>query len=286
VILSPDGRVLSPASRATERFDMLPGIAEPPANIFRLRSASADGVIEIARPFGTTQRPRAGVAWVTFRSSVPAEAGSVLVMLGPALLLTLAGGLTVAHLINRMTTRALVAFNEDIDLAVTGQLADVRDTLGAKPLGDVAATVNYLIARLKGPAGARAAGPRETRAGGAAVLDDYADGPFPSMPLAPQPTARIEANAQFRVTSASPECADLLGVRPDALVGLHLMDAIPQKEIVDAVFKCVGSLGASRQETVVLSPEGRPYQLELTVSQQDKDQPIGIGLRVLEGVRA
>jgi hypothetical protein len=185
--------------------------------------------------------------------------------------------------INRMTTNALVAFNEDIDLAVTGQVAEVRDTLGAKPLQDLANTVNYLIARLKGGTDSRATGARGATAPAAV---GRTDGPAGESPSAIRRAARVEADSKFRVISASPECADLIGVRPDALVGLHLIDAIPDKEIVDAVFKTVGLLGDTREQTVVVSPEGRPFRLEVTVSQQGKDQPILIALRVQEGTRS
>ena len=282
VILSPEGQVLSPASRATKKIETLPGIAEPPSNIFRLLSSAHDGLIEVARPFGTAQRPRAGTAWVTFRSAVPTEAGSVFIILGPALFVALAGGLIVANLISRMADRALVALNEDIELAVTGLGGEVRDTLGTKPLADLANTVNYLVARLKSTADARTTGSRGSAS--------PAGGPFEtSMDAGPSKasrTARLEADSKFRIASASPECADLIGVRPDALVGVHLIDAIPDKQIVDAVFKLVGLLGTSREETMVVAPEGRSYQLEVTVSQKGKDQPIFIGLRVQELARA
>lgn len=286
VILNSQGQVLSPASRATEKFDMLPGLQEPASNIFRARSAVHDGLIEIARPIGTAQRPRAGVAWVTFRSSVPAEAGSIMFVLGPALFVALAGGLIVSTMISRMTTRSLVAFNEDIDLAVTGQVAEVRDTLGAKPLQDLANTVNYLIARLKNSTDARSANPREPGSSSLAdiTLDRDRRGSSASGNTRPR-SARIEASSQFRVTSASPECAELIGVRPDALVGAHLIDALPDQHLVDAVFKCISALAESGEQSAIVS-DGRAERIELRISRKGKDLPITIDLRVVEGAQA
>jgi hypothetical protein len=91
--------------------------------------------------------------------------------------------------------------------------------------------------------------------------------------------ARLITNANFLVTEAGPGCADVLGVRSDALVGKHLLDAILDSATAEAVLSCLGNLPAQgeRQATVA---DGQGRQLDVTVSRAGKDQPIAIVLRV------
>jgi hypothetical protein len=91
--------------------------------------------------------------------------------------------------------------------------------------------------------------------------------------------ARLIANASFVVTEAGPGCADVLGVRADALVGKHLLDAILDTAIAEAVLGCFSTLPAEgeRQATVA---DGQGRQLDVTVTRAGKDKPIAIVLRV------
>jgi hypothetical protein len=91
------------------------------------------------------------------------------------------------------------------------------------------------------------------------------------------------ANANYRVTEAAPECAEILGVRSDALVSQHLLDAIPDKAIVEAVLKCLSTLPPAGEERMTVSPEGKGYRLDVTVRRAGKEQPMTILLRPIDG---
>jgi PAS domain-containing protein len=88
--------------------------------------------------------------------------------------------------------------------------------------------------------------------------------------------ARIVANPQFRVTEASRDCADLIGVRPDALVGQHLIDAIPDRDIADAVLHSLSALGASGEHRTTVPGGARGYDVSIVVSREGKDKPLTI----------
>ena len=88
--------------------------------------------------------------------------------------------------------------------------------------------------------------------------------------------ARIVANPQFRVTEASRDCADLIGVRPDALVGQHLIDAIPDRDIADAVLQSLSALGASGEHRTTVPAGVRGYDVSIAVSREGKDKPLTI----------
>lgn len=295
-VMTPDGRVIAPSTRSFDLIARIPGIGAP-SEVFRLRTAWNGDKFEVARPVSTRNRPRAAIAWVEYRPALPPEAGNSVVYLAPALLVALVGGWLVAVRIRGTTLQPLVALNEDIDLAMGGQLETVSDPMGAKPVKELADIVNYVLARMKAggsleprpstsarPAEVAPAPPSPTPGRRPAPIV-AARSPAPSTP----PTARIAApraveakilaNALFRVTDASPDCAELLGVRPDALVGQHLLDAIPDKEVVDAILKCLGAIGTAGEERTTVPLAGRPYELLIIVSRPAKDQPMTITMR-------
>lgn len=286
IVLGLDGRVLSPPSRAGEAFGAIPGLDAPPSEIYRLRSGVADGLVQVARPISNRQGARQAVAWVSFRPSAGPDEGSVIVVLGPAFFAVFAAAMFIASSVRRTTLRGLALLNEDIELAIGGQLEAVKDPLGARPIRDLADTVNYLIAR------ARAAGPMSV---GAAKAAGWAhDRRMQPAGITPRPRdaavtgsvpsaeARIVADAKFRVTSASPECATLIGVAPKQMLGEHLVDALQSKQLVEAVLTCLGEMPAAGERRVVLALDGRPLPLAIVITRTGKDQPVTITFRQAE----
>jgi hypothetical protein len=314
-VLMPDGRVIAPAARSAERLEYIPGIDAPPSDVLRLRTGWNGDELEIVRPISANGNPRAAIAWVTIRPTSE-FGGSSATVTAPIVLVSVVIGWIVAILITRSTLRSLNSLNEDVELALSGRLDAVADPLGARPVRDLADTISYLVARLRGSgidtsrdrsprdAGSRAAAgasaaaaPAATSAARSAPVSQSAS-PNPSAasaspgsapPAAPRASApppapkvleaRLIANASFVVTEAGPGCADVLGVRSDALIGKHLLDAILDTAIAEAVLGCFSNLPAEgeRQATVA---DGQGRQLDVTVTRAGKDKPIAIVLRV------
>ena len=322
-VLMPDGRVIAPAARSAERVEYIPGVEAAPATCCALRTGWNGDELEIVRPVAANGNPRAAIAWVTIRPTSE-FGGSSAAVTAPIVLVSVLIGWIVAILITRSTLRSLNALNEDVELALSGRLDAVADPLGARPVRDLADTISYLVARLRGsgidtsrdrvasrsrawrvagaasaPAASRTAAPapaarprRASRTGFAIALTKSVSGerePGVAPPAAPRASApppapkvleaRLIANANFVVTEAGPGCADVLGVRSDALVGKHLLDAILDTAIAEAVLGCFSNLPAEgeRQATVA---DGQGRQLDVTVTRAGKDQPIAIVLRV------
>jgi hypothetical protein len=95
----------------------------------------------------------------------------------------------------------------------------------------------------------------------------------------------MTADTAFRVIDADPPCAALLGTRVEALVGRHLLDAITDRLLVDAVLGCLSALPpeGERQATAT-DVNGR--EIAVTVGRTDKDQPVTITLRAVEARQA
>lgn len=282
LILSPEGRVLAPSSRSTETIAALPGLSLKPGDVSTLRQAWNGDLLESARPVPAGDRSRAAIAWVSYRPERPAEAGSGAVVLAVPVIVVLVAAWFSSRLITRRTMGALTALNEDIEMAVGGKLDQIGDPLGAKPVRDLADAMNYLIVKLRGGAsldavGRSASASKPPAARPAATASPVAQ----AAPPAKRQTrldARIVANAQFRVTEASRDCADVIGVRPDALVGQHLIDAIPDRDIADAVLQGLSALGASGEHRTTVAAGARGYDVSIVVSREGRDKPLTIVL--------
>jgi len=281
LILSPEGRVLAPSSRSTEVIASLPALALKPGEVSTLRQSWNGDLLESARPVAAGDRSRAAIVWMTYRPERPQEAGSGAVVLAVPVIIVLVAAWFSSRLITRKTMGALTALNEDIELAVGGKLDQIGDPLGAKPVSDLADALNYLIIKLRGgaslDAGVRpavASKPSPSRA--ATVIGTHAAVHDPAAQSSARLNARIVANAQFRVTEASRDCADLIGVRPDALVGQHLIDAIPDRDIADAVLQSLSALGASGEHRTTVTSGSRGYDVSIVVSREARDKPLTI----------
>jgi hypothetical protein len=135
-----------------------------------------------------------------------------------------------------------------------------RQPTAAAPMGAPASSAAPPAAAYPAAASAPAAGP----AGSVAGVE-----------------ARLLVDTAFLVTEASPGCATLLGVRPDALVGRHLLDAVADRQIADAVLGCLSALPpAGERQAVTADAGGR--RLVATVSRAGKNKPITITLQPAE----
>ena len=280
LILSPEGRVLAPSSRSTETIASLPGLSLKPGEVATLRQSWNGDLLESTRPVAAGDRSRAAIAWVTYRPERPQEAGSGAVVLSVPIIVVLIAAWFSSRLITRKTIGALTALNEDIELAVGGKLDQIGDPLGAKPVSDLADALNYLIVKLRGGASldavVRSAAVSKPSPARTSVAPAPSAEPEPAVKRPVRLDARIVANPQFRVTEASRDCADLIGVRPDALVGQHLIDAIPDRDIADAVLQSLSALGASGEHRTMLPAGARGYDVSIVVSREGKDKPLTI----------
>jgi pSer/pThr/pTyr-binding forkhead associated (FHA) protein len=208
----------------------------------------------------------------------PENAGSVAAVLALPVVIALIAAWVSSQLITRKAIGALTALHEDFELALGGKLDHIGDPLGVKPVSDLAHALNSQLVKLRS----------------GASLDPVrsADAPkpspvvsvFPARPVEPQPAAkhlgrldaRIVTNAQFRVTEASRDCADLIGIQPDALVGQHLIDAIPDSAIGDAVLQSLSALGASGEHRTIVPMGPDRGDVSIVVSRDGRDKPLTI----------
>jgi hypothetical protein len=105
------------------------------------------------------------------------------------------------------------------------------------------------------------------------------------VPVTPPAGGCLIVDTAFRVVNADAPCALLLGTSVDALVGRHLLDAISDRTLVDAVLGCLSALPAEgARETTATDATGRI--IAVTVGRTGKDQPVTITLRAGEARQA
>jgi hypothetical protein len=311
LVLSPDGRVLAPALRSQEIVDTLDGLGVKAGEVFRNQIGHAGDLTIAARPVQTEDRPRAAVVWLSVRASdLGARVESSGAVLAPMFIVAILMGIAMALLLHRSTTRLLSALNEDAELAMAGQIRTVADTLGSAPTRDLATTLNYLLARVRAggdapvpgevpaPAAARTPAPAARQATAPAPVRqavppavrqhaspppqavrpvDVAPSPPPVVPALPP--AQLVASPQLRVTEASDSCGAVFGVPRDRAVGQHVLDAISEKAVLDAVLKCLSAMPAAGQHEVTAAHDGTGKTLRIRVSRAGRDQPVTIEAR-------
>ena len=270
LILTPDGQVLAPGERGGEFVEMIPGISAPD-DIHRPQWVWNGESVEIVQPVEVSNDPRAAVAWLTFRPAALPAIQSNLVVLAPAILIALVGGLVVAGLIRRTTFRALTALNEDVELAMAGQLAHIEDRLGAKPVRDLAMNVSHLIMRIR-TVSAAASRPRVRGVGGARSAA------MPGVGQARSLVARLVTDSKFRITDASPDCEQVLAMPIRDLIGQHVIDAIRDKNITDELLRCLGVVAEGGEAQAMIKPTDKTPGMALVLARDKKDGPLTITL--------
>lgn len=299
LIVTPTGRILAPASRASETIAAFDGLGLHVGDVYRLQSGWTGDLLEVVRPVEARGQPRAAIAWVKMRpADLAIDTTGRGAVLAPTFLLSLLLGMAAGATLARRAARAVAQLNEDTELALAGRLDVVGDPLGAKAGKDLANTLNYLIARTKAQAEAPAAelplrpveplaGVRPAAvagtsrpAGTGAPAGGAVPTPVASAPAAPViEEARLVASAELKISEATGACGALLGSEAGTLVGQHLFSAFGDQTVLDAVLRCLGALPpAGREETLVARAGGGP-PLRVTVARPGRDQPLTITVR-------
>jgi hypothetical protein len=314
LVLDPDGRILAPAIRSQEVVQTLDGLGVAPNKVFGNQIGHDADLTIAARPIEARDRPRAAVVWLSVRASdLGARVESSGAVLAPMFIVAVLIGIAMALLLHRSTTRLLGALNEDTELAMGGQLRAVADTLGSAQTRDLTTTLNYLLARVRAGGGdvaageeaaqpppavrAPAAAPRQVPhasarqqapavgrapASPAAVPAPAAAAPPPPPPppaVPALPPAQLVASAQLRVTEASEASGVVFGVPRDRALGQHVLDAISEKAVLDAVLKCLSAMPPAGEYEASAVHEGTGKTLHIRVSRAGRDQPVTIEAR-------
>jgi HAMP domain-containing protein len=275
LLLSLDGKLLAPSSRAGETLTEIKGI-QPKVDAIRTfylgRRANGDYVmVEPVLDRGL----RVGLAVVTYEVATTSGSWAVAVLFLGFLVLLLSVVVSLL-LAKRFTLAPLQALQDDVEAVVKGDAARLPLTQGFTELSEVARSVNRLIERTipKGPTAPA------SRAAAYPTVDlpppaerSPATPPTPSVgaspvraatPVPPPPSdrpgdgARFWADANFIVGRAEDEAARLMGAAPGDLEGRHVIEAIKDQKLLGVVLDALNALegGSPSAPRVADLPDG------------------------------
>ncbi len=273
LVLAPDGRVLAPSARLSESVSRVPGLSVAPRDLSRFQQAADEDALQLVEPVagaGST------IVWLTFNPSASAGGGALAI--GLTALTALFGTLVTANVIRQRVAKGLVRFKEDVELALSGQLTSVRDTLGSTALDELSTVLNYLVLRVR----SGTASASDTVSDGSPTARDAHTGARGSGAPSRATEAWMIADAALRIIEASPSCTALFGVRADAFLGRHLLEAFPDRQVGDAVLKCLSTVSISGQDQTFVETPGQSEagNLLVSVSREGRTDPITVRFAV------
>lgn len=242
------GRAVAPAQAAGRQIDTLPLVGAEWRAVRVAQVEPAGGAFEAIVPTGGPGAPH--VAWVRYERGGSGEGGlAVVVALGS----TIALALLTSILIRRHTGATLQHFTRQVELVVSGANAKVMRGDLVPGLERLPGVVTYLLERRTDDA----------PASGAAAVASSAAVPgkrvTPATPAAVAPW--IEVTPGLAVTAGQ---GVLLGEGPDAkaMAGKHLLDALTDAPLRNAVVQGLGALGAATgAEVTVATPDHGTFTL-------------------------
>lgn len=238
LVIGPTGRVLAPPDRAGEAASRI----EPFGDLSQVRgllTAAVGGEVHAVSAIESGGRPL-GFVWVRLDPAYAGSGAPLALYLGAALLFSLVCGFGVAVFLRRMVAARLAAFAMDIDLAAGGQIDAVTESLGMPRLAEA---VNFMVGRVRtAPPPPAPQAPLAAFDGTPSPMAAAAPG-MPDALLARPREGRLVLDASFVIREATPDAAQLLKLPPDGLVGRHVLEAVTDQAVVNAMIDGIGDLG-------------------------------------------
>lgn len=297
VLLDLEGKVLAPSSRSGETLSRLDGIDAPIADIrtFYLGRVSGGDYVMV-QPLVHRGR-RVGLAVVTYEAA-SASGGWTAAILFLAFLVALLGVLVSLVLAKRMTLAPVTSLRDDVEAIVKGDVEKVPLEQGFHELSDVAKSINRLIDRKRQtarasrpkraasapaepapPPGAPIPSPPPPKAQGSPAAPPSVSASAGAPPSAPAPPSspggcRLWADENFLVVRAEREAAEILGTAGASIEGQHLIEAVKDQKLLEAILDAVNGLGATDPSTARADVAGGGC--EVTASREGTGVVVGL----------
>ena len=293
-ILDPGGLVLSPAARAGEVVTRIEGIDKNTAQIRLMEEGvTASGDYNLVLPIKNENAQIIGYAWTTYTpAGLSQSGGNITVVIMLVVFLAAIGGAALVWSATNMTVQPLQRLRDETESAIRGDVDRVDSLVGFAEINALAQSINRLIERTSLPPEMAAPRPEQP------VQTPYtapppspgAFPPSPGIPATPLSTAPAPAVSVAPVAPALPgpsEVGELvvdgnftimqvkgyaskwLGMRVNELVGKHVIEAVREQPLLEAILDLINALAAQPQVTQEFDfssvPSlGAPFVLEAT----------------------
>jgi len=268
-IIGPDGRVLAPTEKLDQSFTRLDALGDL-ASLQGLQTAVTARDVQAAVVIETGGR-RLGVAWVRLDPSFTDAGSPVWLYLAASLLTSLTVAFGIAMVLRKLIMTRLATFATDVDLAASGQMEIVTESLG---LPHLAESVNFVLGRMRVASFQAPSTPM--------AAPDYEPTPGHAAAAAHPPPVGdgiLVVDAAYLITEANPSAAHMLQTPADRLIGHHVLEAVSDQTLVTAIINIMGDLAPGNPRTQQVPGSASQPPLGVEARQGTAGGPIQITLR-------
>jgi pSer/pThr/pTyr-binding forkhead associated (FHA) protein len=275
VILDSRGQVLSPAARSGEVVTRIQGIDKNISQIrLREEGVTASGDYNLVLPIKNENAQIIGYAWITYTpAGLSQSGGNITVVVMLVVFLAAIGGAALVWSTTNMTVRPLQLLRDETESAIRGDVDHVDSLVGFAEINALAQSINRLIERTALPPEAAAPPPPQLSVQTPSTVPSpgYGSAPQPSRmsetPATAPPTpavipapalspatpgsanevGEILVDGNFTIIQVKGEAPKWLGMRVNELVGKHVIEAIREQQLLEAILDLINALATQAQ---------------------------------------
>jgi hypothetical protein len=293
-ILDPGGQVLSPAARAGEVVTRIEGINKNTSQI-RLteEGVTASGDYNLVQPIKNENAQVIGFAWITYTpAGLSQSGGNITVVVMLVIFLSAIGGAALVWSATNMTVQPLQRLRDETESAIRGDVDRVDSLVGFAEINALAQSINRLIER-SSLLPETAAPQREQLVQTPSynpppIASSYPPSPgIPVPPVSAGPTPAVSVtpaapaipatsevgellvDGNFNILQAKGNAPKWLGMRINELVGKHVIEAVREQQLLEAILDLINALATQTQVTQEfdfssIPSLGAPFVLDAT----------------------
>lgn len=257
-LLDAQGRVLSPVSRSGEIVSQIEGISKNTTQIkIHEEGVTASGDYNMVIPIKNDNAQTVGLAWITYTpAGLSDSATNIALVIMLVIFLAVIGGVALVWGATNITVKPLMALQEATELVVRGDATQVDVLAGFAEVNALAHSINRLIEH-----GAVALPAPASGMGSPTVAMPGAPAYVPATPQASRPVITaatpvggseagdLVVDGNFVIVEVKGHTAKWLGMRPDELVGKHVIEAVREQPLLEAILDIINALATQPQVT-------------------------------------
>ncbi len=273
-ILDTQGRVLSPTARAGEVVTRIEGIDKNTPQIrLREEGVTASGDYNLVLPIKNENAQIIGYAWITYTpAGLSQSGGNITVVVMLVIFLAAIGGAALVWSATNMTVRPLELLRDETESAIRGDVDHVDSLVGFAEINALAQSINRLIERTAlPPEVAPAPAPMSVQAPSFVPSPGYGTTPpssrIPETPVQATPTpagspgslassmppgsanevGELLVDGNFTIMQVKGNAPKWLGMRVNELVGKHVIEAVREQQLLEAILDLINALATQPQ---------------------------------------
>jgi hypothetical protein len=253
VVMDTEGRVLAPAARSGETISNIEGIAvKPPQMKIFYDGVTASGDYNLVSPIKNDNAQTVGLAWITFTPvSLSQSANTIAIVIMLVIFLSIIVGTVLVYAATIMTVKPLANLADSTESVIKGDAFAVEELAGFAEVNVLAHSINRLIERgaVPSPAVATApAAPAQPPPMAPAGAPAFFSG-VTGMAGAVSESGELVVDGNFSIVRVSGQTEKWLGVRSQELLGKHVIEAIREQRLLEAILDLVNLLAAQPTAT-------------------------------------